>query len=143
MEKPLEIIESDAGAAKKKLTLSQRMRIHVRRHMLKKRSYLPPLILSMVLIIAMLLISFFPIHTSNEPMAEEYPNTGFQLSFVGDVMLGRYIGIYGEKYGYDSYFSSVSPIWSNSDYVIANLESSVLLGEEGDYERDEKNIRLY
>ncbi len=143
MEKPLEIIESDAGAAKKKLTLSQRMRIHVRRHMLKKRSYLPPLILSMVLIIAMLLISFFPIHTPNEPMAEEYPNTGFQLSFVGDVMLGRYIGIYGEKFGYDSYFSSVSPIWSNSDYVIANLESSVLLGEEGDYEKDEKNIHLY
>ena len=102
MEKPLEIIESDAGAAKKKLTLSQRMRIHVRRHMLKKRSYLPPLIRSMVLIIAMLLISFFPIHTPNEPMAEEYPNTGFQRSFVCEVRLGRCIGVYGEGVVYEA-----------------------------------------
>lgn len=143
MEKPFEITESDAAGGNKKLSLSQRMRIHVRRHMLKKRGYLPPLILCMALIIAMLLVSFFPIRPSNEPKAEEYPNVGFQLSFVGDIMLGRYIGIYGEKYGYDSFFSSVSPIWTNSDYVIANLESAVLLGDESDYEKDDKQIHLY
>lgn len=143
MEQQFKINNTTVAAAPKKLTVSQRMRIRVRRHMLRRHGYLPSLIACMALIIAMLLVGFFPPGNAVSPLAEDYPNRGFQLSFVGDINLGRYIGTYGAEYGYKHFFEGVSPIWANSDYIFANLECAVLQREESEYVKDKKNIHLY
>lgn len=127
----------------RKLHLSEKIRIRVRRHMVfKRRGYLLPLTLCFVCIIAMLCISIIPVHTANTPNASDYPNLGIQLSFVGDVMLGRYIAQYGDTYNYDDFFNSTSAIWANSDYTFANLECALLMRDESEYIKDNKLIHL-
>ncbi len=130
------------SAGEKKLKLNEKMRIHIRRHMIKKRSYLFPMGFCFILILVLLIASFFPIHSAAEPSAADYPNTGVQLSFVGDVMLGRYIREYGEAYGYKFFFDKASAIWENSDYTFANLECAVLMKDESQYKKDDKEIHL-
>lgn len=130
------------SSGRKRLRLSEKMRICVRRHMLKKHGYLVPLVLCFGCIIALLLASFFPIRTVPQPKASDYPNLGVQLSFVGDVMLSRYIGEYGDTYGYDGFFNQASPIWANSDYTFANLECSVVMRDPSEYVKDKKEIHL-
>lgn len=130
------------SSGRKRLSLNEKMRIRVRRHMLRRRSYLLPLILCFICIIALLLTSLFPIRTVSQCNASDYPNMGVQLSFVGDVMLGRYIGQYGDAYGYDGFFDQTSPIWANSDYTFANLECAVVMRDPSEYTRDKKEIHL-
>ena len=85
MEKQPAIVDNPTN---KKLTLSQRMRIAIRRSTKKKRGYIIPLFVSLVLLTAMLLIGLSP--SRHGVYGEEAaPNHGMQLSFVGDVMLGR------------------------------------------------------
>lgn len=130
------------ASGRKRLCLSEKMRICVRKHMLKRHGYLLPLVLCFICIIALLLTSFFPIRTVSQPNASDYPNLGVQLSFVGDVMLSRYIGEYGDTYGYDGFFNQASPIWANSDYTFANLECSVVMRDPSEYVKDKKEIHL-
>lgn len=126
----------------RKLRLSEKMRICVRRHMLKRHGYLLPLILCFICIISLLLTSFFPVGAVQQPNASNYPNSGIQLSFVGDIMLGRYIKEYGDSYGYEGFFNRTSAIWANSDYTFANLECSVVMRDPDEYVKDEKEIHL-
>lgn len=49
-----------------------------------------------------------------------------QLTFVGDVNLGRYVGLYGDRVGYSEIFAQSQKLWHNSDYVFANLECVIL-----------------
>lgn len=138
MEKQPAIVDNPTN---KKLTLSQRMRIAIRRSTKKKRGYIIPLFVSLVLLTAMLLIGLSP--SRHGVYGEEAaPNHGMQLSFVGDVMLGRYVEGYADEYGYDHFFDGVSPLWANSDHVFANLECAVLVNDEENYVKDEKNIHL-
>ena len=138
MEKQPAIVDNPTN---KKLTLSQRMRIAIRRSTKKKRGYIIPLFVSLVLLTAMLLIGLSP--SRHGVYGEEAaPNHGMQLSFVGDVMLGRYVEGYADEYGYDHFFDGVSPLWANSDHVFANLECAVLVNDEDNYVKDEKNIHL-
>lgn len=125
-----------------KLSIHDKLRIAIRRHTHNRRGFMIYLITCFALIIAMLLSGFSPYRQTFCTSDDATANNGLQLSFVGDVMLGRYIEEYAQKYGYDHFFSGVSPLWSNSDHVFANLECAVLVNDAEDYVKDDKNIHL-
>ena len=64
-----------------------------------------------------------------------------QLSFVGDICLGRYVEDYAELYGYSQIFDKADVLWSNSDAVFANLESAVIT-DASKVEESDKNIHI-
>src|SRR6476646_4484562 len=57
-----------------------------------------------------------------------YAGTGeAKLIFVGDIMLGRYVGSYLQYYGnYDAPFANIKSYLSSADLTIANLESPLV-----------------
>lgn len=120
-----------------RLTLKQRIQISIRRRLEKKPKLIIPSCIAVLLIIAMLLISIIP-HTPAEIGASDYQNEYLQLSFMGDVMLGRYIEAYAEANGYESFFSGISDVWSNSDFVFANLEGAIVPGGVENYTKRQK-----
>lgn len=48
-----------------------------------------------------------------------------KIMIAGDLMLDRGVRILGEKYGYDSLFATVTPLFKQADLVIANLEGPI------------------
>lgn len=43
----------------------------------------------------------------------------------GDIMLDRGVRLTGQKYGYDSLFATVTPLFKQADIVVANLEGPI------------------
>lgn len=121
-----------------RLTLKQRIQIKIRKRIEKKPNAIITSCVAALLVAAMFLVGILP-HTEAEISASDYQNEFLQLSFVGDVMLGRYIEAYAEKNGYEGFFSGVSDIWSNSDFVFANFEGALVPGGAENYvKRDQK-----
>lgn len=66
----------------------------------------------------------------------------FKATFVGDIMTSRSIQHIGKQKGFDYFFKNVSYLWKNSDYVLGNLENAVLLNNESNYTKADKEIHL-
>ena len=48
-----------------------------------------------------------------------------KIMIAGDLMLDRGVRILGEKYGYNSLFATITPLFRQADLVIANLEGPI------------------
>lgn len=127
--------------ANKHLTPKQKMQIKIRR--VKEKQPRQPILLGAI---ALLLALFFLLGNIVTPVvipsAADYKNQGIQLTFLGDVMLGRYIKSEGEKNGYEQFYNNVKNVWKNSDYVFANLETAVLTKKNVNYTPFDKKINI-
>lgn len=116
------------------LTLNEKIQRFVTHH----RAVKHPIII--VVITVLLTVSFFVISLTTkdkyiDPATVKLnrpDNTAVQMSFAGDIMLGRYTAVRGEKEGYDVFFKKVSALWKDSDIVMGNMES-VALRKSVDY----------
>lgn len=77
-----------------------------------------------IIILALFSIFIFPKFTKNF-IPEDKKDPQLKILFVGDIMMDRSIRIKAEKFGYNFYYECVAPTFSNYDFVIANLESTV------------------
>ncbi len=48
-----------------------------------------------------------------------------KIMIAGDLMLDRGVRLLGEKYGYDSLFATVTPLFKSADIVVVNLEGPI------------------
>jgi len=64
--------------------------------------------------------------TSTPPIVAHKVEKPIQLFFVGDVMLGRYVGQTMDKEGYDYPYQKLGDMLKGYDLVVANLEGPVL-----------------
>lgn len=64
-----------------------------------------------------------------------------QLTFVGDICLGRYVEKRSESDGFDALFADARQLWADSDLVFANLECAVIDPKKG-YTPADKKIHL-
>jgi poly-gamma-glutamate synthesis protein (capsule biosynthesis protein) len=62
---------------------------------------------------------------SSTPTPEKIVENKVRIMIAGDIMLDRGIRMLGEKYGYDSLFATVTPLFKQADLVIANLEGPI------------------
>lgn len=133
----------DNNSNAEKLRLKQRMQIRIRKSLLKKRNPFIAFVVAVILFVSMIITSKITTNTAVKTInSADYPNHSTQISFVGDVMLGRYIEDYGDKISYEHFFNGISDIWQNSDYVIANLECALILRDESEYSLPDKNIHI-
>lgn len=124
------------------LNIKQRMQIRVRKN--TKRRLKPRYFLLLIIILfAVTMIEGNTRGYVQIPNGSDYPNKNIQLSFVGDIMLGRYIETYSVKNNEEHLYRAVSSVWENSDRVFANLECAILTNPEYESERIDKNINLY
>ena len=128
------------------VSLTRRQRVQIRIRKLKIPN--PLLILEVFVFLFLLFIMTLFVHPVEAKGTESVnidktEGAVLSIDFVGDIMLGRNIGIIGEDSGYDAIFSGISSYWDQSDLVFANLECSVLKSDPSDYEEQEKNIHLY
>ncbi len=65
------------------------------------------------------------------------------MTMVGDVMMGRYVNDVVEQHGTEYVFRYVSPYFKNSDYVSGNFDQTVLLKEEKEYKKADKQMGLH
>lgn len=65
-----------------------------------------------------------------------------KATFVGDIMMGRNVKELGERKGYSTVFDGTRHFWNESDYIVGNFESAILLESEEKYTKAEKNIHL-
>lgn len=56
---------------------------------------------------------------------EEEVDARLRISFVGDIMLDRYVRTNARKNGYDEILESLDPLLGMSDIVVANLEGPI------------------
>ena len=117
-------------ASSQGLTVKQRVQIGNRRRVKRRRNFVLPLICFAVLFALMFCIGSIESNSAASAKSPEgTPNSGLQLTFLGDIMMGRYIGQMCDDKGYDRLFSGISGIWSNSDHVFANFGSPVRICE--------------
>ncbi|WP_054948670.1 CapA family protein [Numidum massiliense] len=126
----------------KQLTFQQRVLKMAKRH---KQRALPHTMLaigiSVVLIVALMVF--------NKPQAarvEASDRPVFTATMVGDMMFGRHVEEVTKRYGYESLFQFVKPMFDASDYISGNFEQAVTLAEnptaEKGYQKWDKNIHL-
>lgn len=118
------------------LSLKQNIRIKVRLAIRKKASPLWVGITAVVLIAALALSQTF-LFGKVEKNGAATKNPGTQLTFVGDTMVGRSIEKICERDGYSTLFSGVKHVWKNSDFVFANLEGALLVGNAEKYHEND------
>lgn len=53
------------------------------------------------------------------------PKSDLTILISGDIMLDRNVRLAGNRYGYDSLFSSVSSLFAEADISVANLEGTI------------------
>ncbi len=128
-----------------KLSLRQRMQIVLRkdaagraRHGLFRTAAAVLVVLALVIAGGKLQPGYWDL---DAPVPVPVRENEVQLSFVGDVMLGRYVASYGEKESYTSLFKDSRILWENSSLVFANLECAVIK-QAASYYDTEKNIKL-
>lgn len=131
------------AASAQALSVKQRIQIGNRRRLLRRGGVVLPLVCFAVLFALMFCIGRIESNSAASAKSPDgTPNGGLQLTFLGDVMMGRYIGQMCEKTGYDRLFSGISGIWSNSDHVFANFDSPVRTGDTSGYEKRLDGIPL-
>lgn len=65
------------------------------------------------------------IPTVISPTPTPKPQSSLTIMIGGDLMLDRGIRLVGEKYGYNSLFATVTPLFEQADIVVANLEGPI------------------
>lgn len=130
-------------ASSQGLTVKQRVQIGNRRRVKRRRNFVLPLVCFAVLFALMFCIGSIESNSAASAKSPEgTPNGGLQLTFLGDIMMGRYIGQMCDDKGYDRLFSGISGIWSNSDHVFANFGSPVRTGDTSGYQKRLDGIPL-
>lgn len=130
-------------ASSQGLTVKQRVQIGNRRRVKRRRNFVLPLVCFAVLFALMFCIGSIESNSAASAKSPEgTPNSGLQLTFLGDIMMGRYIGQMCDDKGYDRLFSGISGIWSNSDHVFANFGSPVRTGDTSGYQKRLDGIPL-
>lgn len=117
------------------LSLKQRIRIKVRLAIRKKANPLWVGVSAIVVLAAIIVMQLFGLGNITA-RGKATKNPGTQLTFVGDVMLSRGIEAFSEKYKYSTVYSGVKHLWKNSDYVFANLEGALLVGDAEKYSQN-------
>ena len=75
------------------LTVKQRVQIGNRRRVKRRRNFVLPLVCFAVLFALMFCIGSIESNSAASAKSPEgTPNSGLQLTFLGDIMMGRYIG---------------------------------------------------
>lgn len=95
------------------------------------------------LVVTGFLILTYTIFAGSSVAKVENNNNKFTASFVGDMMFGRNVEDVIDQRGADFLFEKVQPIFNQSDYVSGNFENPILLQDEKEYEKVDKNIHLY
>lgn len=135
-----------AGTSRKKLTLKQRLLILSRKDRMgrAKPTFLRVLIFTAVLIAGMVFLNKAQINSRNSQPPTPVPvqENEAQISFVGDVMLGRKVADYGEKESYSELFRDAGVLWKNSSLVFANLENPIIRENETYSHPEGKNVLL-
>lgn len=133
----------EVRGSERKLTLKQRLIILSRRERLLSRRNTLALVsgvTALLLVVLILAGTTGFLSGGAEPIPEEKGAGQIQLSFVGDMNLGRYVRQYGESKGYDSLFENAKALWANSDAVFANLECAVGDGLEPDADNTKQTL---
>lgn len=141
-EKPAEKIRPNTpDNANKILTPKQKMQIKIRR--VKENQPKQPILLGGI---ALLLALFFAVGNIFTPAAMTYTSksnkSDMQFTFLGDIMLGRYIQTEGQKNGYEQFYENVKDTWKDSDLVFANLETAVFTKKSSKYKPFDKVINI-
>ena len=131
--------------AQHKLSLKQRAQILSRRIVMGRTHHsLFRTLIAVILVLALVIVGG-KLQTSawnaGEPTAVPVSDHEVQLSFVGDVMMGRYVASFGEKMSYSELFRDSKTLWDKSALVFANLESAVIKQGER-YDEADKNLKL-
>ncbi|MEA2715248.1 MAG: hypothetical protein QOG91_276, partial [Candidatus Parcubacteria bacterium] len=58
-------------------------------------------------------------------LASVAPSAELTIRMAGDIMLDRHVRLYGSRYGYDSLFASITPLFAGADISVANLEGTI------------------
>ncbi len=128
-----------------KLSLKQRIQIVLRKDMTGYQHPRPLRIIIAIIAVIALIVGGGKLETkiceAKVLTAVPVYYNEVQFSFVGDVMLSRYVTTYGEKESYSSLFRDSQKLWKGSQLVFANLECAVFNEDESNYAAD-KNIKL-
>lgn len=128
-----------------KLSLKQHVQILLRRIVMGRTHHSLFRTFIVVILVLALVIAGGKLQSSiwnaNKPTAVPVADHEVQLSFVGDVMMGRYVASFGEKMSYGELFRDSKTLWEKSALVFANLESAVIKQSES-YDEADKNVIL-
>lgn len=126
---------------KRKFTLQEKIQIKIKSQ--------PKITNRRVLLIIFLLTtivcgsSFVYANSNKEKISLNYSDEKVaQLTFVGDIMLGRAVKVKSERNNYEDVFKNIAYTWKDSEYVSGNVESAVLDNPE-EFEKGDKEIHLY
>lgn len=121
----------------RKLRLKDRMVILSRRDRMGKAmpTWYRVLAAALVLALALILLNNTRLKGLQNPKVKAEPlvNGTVRLSFAGDLDLSGNVAAFGEKQGWSTLFSGVSPLWTDSSIVFSNLEGSVLPADAAAY----------
>lgn len=126
---------------KDKLTFKDRLQIKIKNQ--PKITNRKTIIIIVLLASIVFGSSFVYANANNEKIKLSYSDESVaQLTFVGDIMLGRAVKVKSDKNGYKDVFKDVSYLWKESQYVSGNVESALLDNPE-DFKKSDKEIHLY
>ena len=130
----------------RKLRLKDRMVILSRRDRMGKAmpTWYRVLAAALVLALALILLNNARLKglQNQKVKAEPLVNGTVRLSFAGDLDLSGNVAAFGEKQGWSTLFSGVSPLWTDSSVVFSNLEGSVLPADAAAYPAAETAERV-
>lgn len=104
----------------------------------KKKTFKHAVILLPILIVIMFFLNV--LHKPEIPVVEKEEDAVVTATFVGDIMLGRYVEHVMEQHGEEFIYKYVEPYFQISDYISGNFEHPVTTSDE--YEKADKYIHL-
>ena len=135
---------SKSIVTEKQLSFREKIQRFITHHRATKHPIIL-VIIAVLLVAAVIVVGFVTKDDYLDPSTvtlNRPANTAVQMSFAGDIMLGRQIAVRGEKEGYDVFFEKTSALWKDSDIVMGNLENVAIKGSESDYEKSADPIIL-
>jgi poly-gamma-glutamate capsule biosynthesis protein CapA/YwtB (metallophosphatase superfamily) len=88
---------------------------------------------------------FDPVTENDKPQLFPKEEIEIKITFVGDMMLDRYIRKQARSWGYDHFFECIKPHLLTRDFVVGNLEGTITNYEsvsEGKTEEDMNHFRF-
>ncbi|MEW5783750.1 MAG: CapA family protein [Bacillota bacterium] len=109
----------------KKLTLKQKMIRFIKRNKKKTGRQVPAALVAMLVLALLLSIAERPVTAR----FEREPGAALVVTMVGDMMFDRHVQTAVDRYGYESLFQYVKPLFLASDYNTGNFEQPVVLDD--------------
>lgn len=126
------------------LSFKQRMQIVSRRDRMGRTKPGWMRVLAAALVVFILVVVGGKLQTraldKKAPTGAPVKENEIQLSFAGDIMLGRYVETFGSEVSYDELFRPSKALWAESDLVFANLECSVFQNPDQYLEADKLTL---